>query len=120
MTLHITINSDGLGKKICTENLDRGLFALVNQAHSDMNLYAPKREGELRKQSFAQENRITYEVPYAKAQYRGYFYTKTGKKIQFKKYKETGTGSHWDKRAKANHMNGWRKAFVEGGKFNGH
>ncbi|ENZ7231728.1 minor capsid protein [Enterococcus faecium] len=121
MTVHVLINSDGYGKKLNEKNLDKALFALTNQAHADMNLYVPKRQGYLRDRSFVQNNRITYKMPYAKAQYRGYRFTKDGKKIVFRKYKIPGTGPYWDKKAKTKHIDSWRKAFISGGGFtNGH
>lgn len=117
MGIHISINSNDYEKKLSVKNIDKAQFALVNQVHADMNLYAPRREGHLRDESFALDSRITYKTPYAKAQYRGYITSKKGKKIKFKNYSTPGTGSHWDKKAKANHIDSWCKAFVKGGKF---
>lgn len=120
MTLKIIIHSDDFNKKLSIQNLDRALFALTNQAHADMNLYTPKRQGYLRDDSFVEKNRITYKMPYAKVQYRGYRISKDGKKIDFQNYTTPGTGPHWDQRAKSNHINSWCKAFIGGGGFGGY
>jgi hypothetical protein len=111
--LHVEIDKRLFEKKVSVMNLERAMFAFTNQAHADMNRYVPKLSGDLRDKSHVYKNRISYIVPYANYQYRGI--SSLGNKLS--KYSTPGTGSHWDKRAKANHLSSWRKAFVKGGGF---
>lgn len=109
--LKVDVNKDDLDRKLSSKNIDRGVYALTNQAHADMDRYVPKRQGHLRQDSFARNNTITYTVPYARAQFRGV----VGKGHPVRNYTTPGTGKRWDLRAKANHIDDWRKAFVKGG-----
>ncbi len=115
--LHVKLDGMGIDRKLSVQNLEGGLFALTNQAHADMTIYVPRKEGNLRSKSFVKGNRIVYAAPYAKAQFRGMRHTKNGKAIRFRKYSTPGTGRRWDLRAKANHMSAWREAFIKGGGF---
>lgn len=114
--LHVKVEKGGVDRKLSVVNMNSALFYMINsQIHPDMNLYAPKKEGNLRRKSFVNKNRITYTVPYARAQFRGFRRTKNGQTILFRNHTTTGTVSRWDLRAKANHMDAWRKAFIDGG-----
>lgn len=120
MTLHVKVAAGGYQQKVSSRNLDRALFTMVSgQVHPDMNLYVPKRQNHLRDKSFVRGNKVTYMMPYAKAQFRGFIVTRSGKVVRIRNYSTPGTGRRWDLRAKANHMAAWRKAFIEGGCFNG-
>ena len=110
MSLHVKVDKGDLSSKLSEGNIDRGLYALTNQAHADMNNYVPKRQGHLRQDSFADKNRITYKVPYARPQFRGF----VGKGYPIRHYTTPGTGKRWDLKAKGNHMTEWRKAFLKG------
>lgn len=57
-----------------------------------MNDYVPKREGNLRNTVTLSTNTITYESPYAHAQYVGFT------KGPVVNYTTPGTGPYWDKR----------------------
>lgn len=57
-----------------------------------MDKYVPKDEGNLRTIVDVGVNYITYESPYAHAQYIGYT------KGPVKNYTTAGTGPYWDKR----------------------
>lgn len=57
-----------------------------------MDKYVPMDEGDLRKNVDIQKTQITYESPYAHAQYVGYT------KGPVLNYTTPGTGPHWDKR----------------------
>lgn len=109
--LKVDVKKDQLDRKLSGDNMDRALYALTNQAHADMDQYVPKRHGHLRQDSFVKDNRITYMVPYARAQFRGV----VGKGHPVRNYTTPGTGKRWDLKAKGNHMDAWRKAFVKGG-----
>lgn len=109
--LKVDVKKDELDRKLSSKNIDRGLYALTSQVHADMDQYVPKRHGHLRQDSFAHNNTITYMMPYAKAQFRGI----VGKGYPVRNYTTPGTGKRWDLKAKGNHMDAWRKAFVKGG-----
>lgn len=57
-----------------------------------MDKYVPKDTGMLRTNISKDTNSITYESPYAHAQYVGYT------KGQVKNYTTPGTGAYWDKK----------------------
>jgi len=113
--LHVKVEKNGVDRKLSVTNLDAALFYMVRgQIHPDMNLYVPKRQGYLRDKSFVNKNRITYKTPYARAQFYGFV---NGKRVH-NYTKEDGyprKSRRWDLRAKAKHVEAWRKAFVEGG-----
>ena len=64
----------------------------TNTCYKHMNKYLPMDEGNLRTNVNIQTNSITYESPYAHAQYVGYT------KGPVKNYTTPGTGPYWDKR----------------------
>lgn len=64
----------------------------TNTCYKHMNKYVPMDEGNLRTNVNIQTNSITYESPYAHAQYVGYT------KGPVKNYTTPGTGPYWDKR----------------------
>lgn len=115
--LHVQIDKKGIERKLSAENIEKAFFFMTNQIHADMNLYAPKRQGHLRSDSYTKDNRIVYTVPYAKPQFRGLIVTKSGKIARIRNYTTPGTGRRWDLRAKSKHINDWRKAFVKGGQL---
>lgn len=110
--LVININKSGFDKKTSVPNIKRAKFALTNQALADMNQYVPMRpgSGHLRMSGNSNGDRITYRMPYAGPQFRGIV---NGSRV--KNYTTPGTSRRWDLRAKANHMDAWRKAFIKGG-----
>lgn len=62
----------------------------TNTCYKHMDKYVPMRDGDLRTNVSITTNSITYEQPYAHAQYVGYT---TGK---VRKYTTPGTGPYWD------------------------
>lgn len=64
----------------------------TNTCYKAMDEYVPKDEGNLRENVDIQKDHITYESPYAHAQYVGYT------KGPVKNYTTPGTGPKWDKR----------------------
>ncbi len=92
------VNLNGAFNRL--DNLTRlGRYALANQAMVDMNMYVPKRTGQLRGSSFLMDNgkKIVWNTPYARRQ----FYN------QMNNYTTSGTGSRWDVKAKNNHIAQW-------------
>lgn len=110
--LVININKSVFDKKTSVSNIKRAKFALTNQALADMNQYVPMRpgSGHLRMSGTSNGDRITYRIPYAGPQFRGIV---NGGRVR--NYTTPGTSRRWDLRAKANHMDAWRKAFIDGG-----
>lgn len=64
----------------------------TNTCYKHMDKYVPMDEGNLRTNVDIQSDSITYESPYAHAQYVGYT------KGPVKNYTTPGTGPYWDKR----------------------
>ncbi|MEQ7200163.1 minor capsid protein [Enterococcus avium] len=109
--LVIKINKFAFEKKMSVSNIKRGKFALANQAMADMNQYVPRKRGHLRMSGTSNGDRIAYRMPYAGPQFRGV----SSKGNEFKNYTTPGTSRRWDLRAKANHLDDWRRAFIKGG-----
>ncbi|MCH1713146.1 MULTISPECIES: minor capsid protein [Lactococcus] len=91
-------------RKLSKPNLDRGLYAMANQAMADMNPFVPFKEGELRQKVHASKSSVIYESKHAKRQ----FY------LQGRKYTTPGTGSRWDLKAKSKFRGSLPKAFKKG------
>ena len=68
----------------------------TNTCYKHMDKYVPYDKGDLRTNVDIQDDRITYESPYAKYQYYGI--SKNGKPLN---YKTPGTGDYWDERMKS-------------------
>uniref|UniRef100_UPI0022DF3B35 minor capsid protein n=2 Tax=Enterococcus TaxID=1350 RepID=UPI0022DF3B35 len=49
--LHVKIDKNGVERKLSVVNLEKASYFMTNQAHADMNLYVPKKEGHLRRDS---------------------------------------------------------------------
>ena len=64
----------------------------TNTCYRYMDKYVPKDNGTLRTTVTIKSDSITYEQPYAHAQYVGYT------KGPVKNYTTAGTGPYWDKR----------------------
>ena len=64
----------------------------TNSCYKHMDKYVPKRDGDLRTVVDIETNRITYEMPYAHAQYVGFT------KGPVTHYTTPGTGPYWDRR----------------------
>ena len=111
--MKIDIDLDGVFAKLSDKALQRGQYALANQALADMNQYVPKREGDLRTavSMGIDGTEIIYNMPYAKAQFYG-FVGKGGYPVR--NYTTPGTGPRWDEKAKGIHMDDWQNAFIKG------
>ena len=70
----------------------------TNTCYKHMDKYVPMDEGNLRTNVDIQIDSITYESPYAHAQYVGYT------KGPVRNYTTPGTGPYWDKRMKSAEM----------------
>lgn len=106
----VSIELEGVKKKLSAENFKRGKHALALQAMEDMNQFVPYKKGPLRSKTHVDsDNSIIYQAPYAKAQ----FYGSNGK-ATFSKYSTPGTGKRWDLKAKSMFMDSWKKAFKDG------
>lgn len=64
----------------------------TNTCYKHMDKYVPMDEGNLRTNADIQDDSITYESPYAHAQYVGFT---SGPVVN---YTTAGTGPYWDKR----------------------
>ena len=105
--MKVEIDLDGAMTKLSDKALQRGQYALANQALADMNQYVPRQESHLRTavSMGIDGTEIIYNMPYAKAQ----FYAPGGWN-----YTTPGTGPRWDEKAKGIHMADWQNAFIKG------
>lgn len=112
----VNIDLKGVKKKFGAENVNRGRYALANQALADMNKFVPKDQTPLRLTGNVSGDgkEVTWNTPYAKAQ----FYGRVGKGgYPVINYTTPGTGPRWDEKAKGIHMKAWKNAFVKGAGF---
>lgn len=70
----------------------------TNTCYKHMDKYVPMDNGDLRTNVDIQSDSITYESPYARAQYVGYT------KGPVVNYTTPGTGPYWDERMKSAEM----------------
>ena len=108
----ITVELSGAKKKLSTTSMQRGKYALANQALSDMNQFVPMKDNILRMTASMSldGSSIIYSTPYAKAQ----FYSFVGRGYRVYSYTTPGTGRRWDLRAKARYMPDWERAYMKG------
>ena len=114
--VNVKINLDVARRKLSSQSLDRGRYALANQAMADMNQFVPMLSTALRGTASIDGDgkSISYNTPYAKAQFYGSRTTKGGKTITFNNYTTPGTGPRWDLKAKGVFMSDWINAFAKG------
>lgn len=105
----VSIELEGVKKKLSSENFKRGKHALALQAMADMNQFVPRKKGTMRTTAHVVDDGIVYQTQYARAQ----FYGSNGK-ATFRKYSTPGTGKRWDLKAKSMFMDSWKKAFKGG------
>lgn len=102
----VSVNLSRANSKLSQKNVDRGRYALANQALADMNQYVPADEFILRQTATIDIDgtAINYNQPYAAKMFYMYMYN----------YTTPGTGPRWDNKGKASHMADWEKAFTKG------
>ncbi|CAI3477729.1 capsid protein [Enterococcus cecorum] len=115
MGSEITVNVDlkGIEKKVSPQAFARGQLALASQMMDDMERFVPKLSGDLRASAILEKDGVTYDTPYARAQFYGSGYTKKAS-FTFRRYTTSGTGKRWDLRASAIYMSDWEKKALEG------
>lgn len=96
-------------QKLSSKNVDRGRYALANQALADMNQFVPMDEGILRQTATIDISGegINYNTPYARRLFYMYMYN----------YTTPGTGPRWDIKAKSLFMSSWMEAFMKGAEW---
>lgn len=105
MGVKVTTELGGVKKKLSHQNMERGQYAVANQAMADMNPFVPMKEGVLRQSAhIVNKTQIAYEMPYAKAKFYNPSYRPS----------TPGTGPRWDLKAKGLYSKNWTKAFVKG------
>lgn len=109
MAVRVKVTKDLSGVMPRVERMTKlGQYALINQAHADMNNYVPMLTGDLRNQSTVSNDAksIVWNVRYARAQ----FYGRVGKGgYPVRRYTTPGTGPRWDEKAKAIHIRSWER-----------
>lgn len=115
MGSEITVNVDlkGIEKKVSAQAFARGQLALASQMKMDMERFVPKLDGHLRASATFDKDGVTYDTPYARAQFYGSGYTKKAS-FTFRRYTTSGTGKRWDLRSSAIYMSDWEKKALEG------
>lgn len=106
MGVKVDIDLRGVQAKFNRAAIQRGQYAMANQALADMNRFVPAKDYDLRNQTSVSldGSQITYNAPYAAYQ----FYN------QFNNYTTPGTGPRWDLKAKGLYINNWIEAFTRG------
>lgn len=102
----IIIDLSGVKKKLSESTMNRGQYALANQALADMNQFVPADEFILRQSATIDIDgkAINYNTPYAARLFYMYMYN----------YTTPGTGPRWDVKAKRIFMSDWINAFTKG------
>ena len=93
LTLKYELKDFNSGKIVNKFNMQKGGSAqlfLSNECFRRMDKYVPKDTGILRTNVRQRDDSITYETPYAHAQYVGFT------KGKVNKYTTPGTGPYWD------------------------
>lgn len=110
MKVDIKINTSSIERKFSKANIKRGRRALAGQMLPDMTPYVPMRKGTLRGSAHIDNDggSIYWKTPYARRR----FYEENVK------FLTAGTGARWDKVAKANHMDSWKRVLAKGMGFN--
>ncbi|MFS0962124.1 minor capsid protein, partial [Enterococcus durans] len=49
--LHVKVKKNGVDRKLSVMNINSAMYYMTSQMHMDMNLYVPKRQGNLRDKS---------------------------------------------------------------------
>ncbi|MEM1455579.1 minor capsid protein [Pediococcus pentosaceus] len=114
MPIGINIEIDRL--KNMPSRIAKAQYAYGNQAYADMNIYVPKQTGHLRDNSSLNNNynQVNYRELYSRSQYYGF-----SNGHQIRNYHTPGTSRRWDLRAKANHIDSWKKIIIKAGGFDG-
>lgn len=108
--VRIDVNLSGARTKLSTASVDRGRYAVANQALSDMNPFVPMKEGILRQTGHVNSDAtaVIWNTPYASEMFYMPKYN----------YTTPGTGPRWDNKAKSLFMSDWIKAFNGGAGWN--
>jgi hypothetical protein len=112
----IEVNINDMGLKDMPLRIAKAQRAYGDQVHSDMNIYVPKQTGHLRDNSSLnnESNNVVYRENYSRGQFYGFA---NGRRIHH--YTTPGTGRRWDLKAKANHLESWKKIIIKAGGFDG-
>ena len=104
--VQIDINLTGVYKKLDTQNVQSGQYAVANQALADMNPFVPMDEGITRQTGHVNSDgtAVLWDTPYV----RRLFY------MPMYNYTTPGTGPRWDIKATRMFMNNWINAFMKG------
>ena len=104
--VNVDINLTGAKAKMSQKRVERGRYALANQALSDMNPFVPMLEGTTRQTATIDIDGtgINYNTPYAARLFYMMMYN----------YTTPGTGPRWDNKAKGMFMSSWIDAFTKG------
>lgn len=102
----VTINLDGVNARLSQQAMNRGRYAVANQAISDMNQFVPMDEDTLRMSATIDIDggAINYNTPYSNNLFYMYKHN----------YTTPGTGPRWDLKAKSVFMSEWINAFTRG------
>lgn len=113
--VNVRVDFSGVYKKLSGQAVQRGKYALANQALSDMNQFVPMKEGILRMTaSLAIDGgSVIWRTPYARAQFYGF----VGKGYRVYNYTTPNTSRRWDLRGKARYMADWERAFMKGAEW---
>lgn len=102
----IDIDLSGAYKKLDSHSINRGRYAVANQALADMNPFVPMDEGITRQTGHVNSDgaAVLWDTPYV----RRLFY------MPMYNYTTPGTGPRWDLKATRMFISNWEKAYMKG------
>lgn len=104
--VQVKIDLSRAKQKLSNQAMQKGRYALGNQALADMNQFVPMDEGILRQTGHidGKATNIIWDTPYAARM----FY------MPMHNYTTLGTGPRWDNKAKSIFMSSWIETFAKG------
>lgn len=118
MSIHVSVDLNGLNNMLSARSLNRARTVLANQAMADMDQFVPYKQGHLAGSAHLDaEGNIVYATPYARAQ----FYGMIGGKYPVVHYTRTEhpqATKRWDLKAVELYGDDWfnkvKKSLLEG------
>lgn len=108
----VSFHGDGFKHKSSSERLKAGLYNATNQAGADMDQFVPFKSGYLSATGHAYANHLSWEAPYARAQFYGVI--NGSPVVNYTRNEHPLATKRWDLKAKSMFMSSWQKAFIAG------
>lgn len=112
MGITVSFHGEKFDKKGSQNRLDTALYNVTNQAAADMDQFVPFKSGYLSNTGNVMENHISWQAPYARAQFYGII--NGSPVVNYTRNQHPLATKRWDLKAKSLYMNSWKRAFVAG------